>query len=328
MMKNKSTSMHGITLIEVLLVLVIASSIIYGIANYMQQRALTLRMDRMTLQTQQILNAGLAYYVNRGSWPGSLNCLKGLGGANCVGTTAYLPSSLSLNPWGSAYTTSSSTATGVFYVYSRVTQAGTTSGYAASTANMIAGRLPLAYTTAAASGTPPASGTTCSTATTSCAVVASVNIPGQNLNNATAMNFAGVYRHGGCIPVPRCPVDANGTAMTPQVFVVPVSVSGVSDPFNNTTVYPISSFTAYARPAATNPQGCIGGEQRACQPVNAAANARYWRACVQIITEKGEITSTRPTMSDRWGQAVTLGAFTRCAITNEPSGSPLTVYSH
>ncbi len=327
---KKQASMQGVTLIEILLVLVIASSIIYGIANYMQQRALTLRIDRMTLQTQQILNAGLAYYVTRGSWPGSVGCLRGQGGTNCVGTVRYLPTTLINNPWGSPYTAAASTGTGVFYVYSRVTQAAaSTSGYAASTANIVAGRLPLAYTTSTATGTPPTStppGTDCGVSTASCAVVASVNIPGQNLNNASAMNFAGIYRHGGCIPVPQCPVDATGTAMTPQVFVVPISVSGVNDPNDNNTVYPISSFTAYARGPASIPPGCYNGEQRACG-ANPSSTS-YWRACLQIITEKGDVSETRTSSSDRWGQAVTLGAFTRCRITNEPSGSTTSVYTH
>ena len=38
-----------------------------------------------------------------------------------------------------------------------------------------------------------------------CEVVAAVNIPGQNLNNAGAVTFAGLYYHGGCVPVPQCP---------------------------------------------------------------------------------------------------------------------------
>lgn len=321
---------EGFTLIEMLLVLVIASMIIYLALGYIQQKTLTTRMDRTSLQMQQILNAGLSYYVANGKWPANIDCLEGTGDATCI---QYIPKDLT-SPWGDKYKVLSKNA--LFYVYAQITSASA-SGSAAATANTIAGTLPLAYTTSTTPN-PPSAGTACATASTSCYVVASVNIPGQNLNNATAVNFAGLYKHGGCVPVPRCPVDANGNTMTPEIMVVPVSVSGVNDA-NSSQVYPISSFTAYAKgPPSANPPACDNyGPPVACDAANAPSSytPTYWRACLQVVTEKGDVAETNvgglampnPPTAFPWGGNVTLMAITRCAIKNEPSGSPFTVFS-
>lgn len=317
MVRNKE---KGFTLIELLLVMVIISIIIYASIGYIQQKIQQMRIDRTSTQMQQILNAGLAYYVANGQWPpaASTTDLSALQG------TYLPPSSVSLvNPWGKPYQISSSAQ--LFYVWTQTTTV-TTSG-ASAAANVIAGTLPLAYTSTAA-GTPPAAGSQC-TNQNSCYVVASVNIPGQNLNNARAVNFAGLYHHGACVPVPSCPVDASGTTMTPQIMVVPVSVSGLNDTDQpspaKSNVYPISSFTAYATSAATNPNACTGGTQVACTPINPVAGATYWRVCLQVVTEKGTVSSSA---GSAWGQYVTLMAITRCAITNEPSGSGFSIYSN
>jgi prepilin-type N-terminal cleavage/methylation domain-containing protein len=314
-MIEKQNKEKGFTLIELLLVMVIISIIIYASIGYIQQKLQQMRIDRTSTQMQQILNAGLAYYVANGSWPTALTDLQG---------TYLPPSSVKLvNPWGNSYQISSTAQ--LFYVWTQTTTVTTSSASAA--ANVIAGTLPLAYTSPTA-GTPPPAGTSCTTQN-SCYVVASVNIPGQNLNNARAVNFAGLYHHGACVPVPSCPVDANGNTMSPQIFVVPVSVSGLNDTNSgspaNQNVYPISSFTAYATSPATNPNACTGGTQVSCSPINPVAGATYWRVCLQVVTEKGTVSSNT---SANWGQYVTLMAITRCAISNEPSGSGFTVYSN
>lgn len=312
-------NIQGFTLIEILLVLVIISVIIYASVGYMQQRALQLRIERASTQTQQILNAGLAYYVGNSQWP-TMAQLKG----------NYLPPSPMRNPWGNTYDVANDGK--LFYVYSKVNTVSAKGASAA--AQVIAGTLPLAYTsnTAGAPGLPPSSSSPCVAADTTCYVVASVNIPGQNLNNATAVNYAGLYKHGGCVPVPTCPVSANGTPMKAQIMVVPASVSGVNDtdagPPTSQNVYPISSFTAYAKDPSTNPAACDGGTQVPCAPQNppATGTPTYWRACLQVVTEKGPVTSG--TGANAWGQNVTLMAITRCAIVNEPSGSNFSVFSN
>lgn len=319
--ESQKKSMTGFTLIEVLLVLVIASMLIFMGLNYVQQKALVTRQDRTVLQIQQIMNAGLAYYVANGSWPTMVNLTAG----------GYLPTSIP-TPWaGSNYSVAQSANKWLWHVWIPITSAaGSTTGSAMASANVIAGQLPLAYTTSTNGAPPPAAGSggaACTAASTTCYVVASINMPGQNLNNATAMNFAGVYSHGGCVPVPSCPPTPTGAAMTPQIFVVPISVSGVNDTGSSTNVYPISSFTAYAKGGVDNtPPACTGNNFPTNPPCGSAANIpngppasnKYWRACVQIVTVKGDVRVTR---TDRWGNLVKLGAFTRCAITNEPSGS-------
>lgn len=330
----------GFTLIEMLLVLVIASMIIFMATGYIQEKTLASRIDRASLQMQQILNASLSYYVTNGFWPTSLACLQGSGGAGC--TLAYLPPATILNPWGQTYTivapTSGGTPPNIMYVYSSVTAGtGSTSGVATAAANIITGKLPLAYTTSKNGNPPPppsSGGAACTNATTKCYVVASVNIPGQNLNNAPSVNFAGVYRHGGCVPVPSCPVDSKGNTMTAEIVVVPVSVSGVNDA-NSNNLYPITSFTGYAKGPAANPAACTGGTAVNCQAQNPVANATYWRACMQVVTSKGDVSKTNTggfnsnsfPKSYPWGGNVSLMAITRCAIKNEPSGSTLNVFS-
>lgn len=304
----------GFTLIEMLLVMVIASMILYMSLNYITQRTQSMSIDRTAAQMQQILNAGLSYYVKFGTWPttGPISTLQAAG---------YLPAGTFVSPiGGQPYTISSSQA--LFSV--SVTLPA--SSNATAVAQIIAGKLPLATV----------SGNT---------ITASVNIPGQNLNNASAMNFAGVYHHGGCIPVPTCPVDKDGQTMQPQVFVVPVSISGVNDEGASNS-YPLNSFTAYAKGGTdTSPAYCDGSDHtqtgsRDCtigttgggyggDPVvnwsNGPAVSKYWRACAQIITQKGDVSSTR---NDDWGNLVTLAAFTRCAINNEPAGSNFNMYSN
>ena len=318
-------TIKGFTLIEMLLVLVIISMIIYLSIGYMQQKTETMRIDRATIQMQQILNAGLAYYVANGKWPANLD--------TDLRTGYYLPPTTVplVNPWpgGGAYiigTQASSGSPPLFYVWTTVT-ASSASGSAGAAANVIAGGLPLAYATSN-SGSPPTPGGACGTAAT-CNVVAAVNIPGQNLNNARAVNFTGIYHHGACVPVPQCPVDSSGQTMRPEIMVVPVSVSGVNDS-GNTNVYPITSFTGYAlgnTPLDATPLGCTGSTST---PLCTASNngtvaTAYWRVCMKVITEKGDVQSTR---SDLWGVDVTLLAITRCAVNNEPAGSNFSVYSN
>lgn len=330
---------NGFTLIEMLLVLVIISAILYAGIGYINRRTEQMRIDRMSLQMQQILNASLAYYVDHGNWPTAID-------TDLQGT--YLPAVPKPlnNPWQKPYKIATSyvdlsggkQSQPILFVYAQVTS---TEGLASQQAYQIAGMLPMSYTSSTAgSGTnPPDSSAKCSTSATSCYVVSSVSIPGQNLNNATAVTFAGLYKHGGCVPEPQCPVDTKGKAMTPQIFVVPVSVSGVNDATatgNTPNVYPISSFTAYAispkSGALTSPDLCPGTSSSYstdCTQNNANSNlaSAYWRVCLNVVTERGNVATTE-TGSKAWGQWVTLLAITRCSINNEPSGSSFSVFTN
>ena len=328
---------RGFTLIEMMLVAVIISMLIYAGLNYTLQKTQQMRNDRASLQMQQILNAGLAFYVANGAWPNDMACLQGLGGTDlgCSNSsTQYLPNPF-VSPWGQNYsiasnTTNSAIGPQLLYVYTPIT-AQTAAGAAYANARIIAGTLPLAYTSSK-NGTPPDPAADCTPSSLTCNVVASVNIPGQNLNNARAINFAGLYHHGGCVPVPECPVDASGTTMTPQVMVVPVQVSGVNDAGTD-NVYPISSFTAYARASApldTSPPNCDNStsyntSSDCTQEMTGPAAKAYWRVCLQVVTEKGDVQTTR---NDNWGVNATLMAVTRCAVSNESAGSTFQVYSN
>lgn len=355
-MKMKSIrhfkKMMGFTLIEMLLVMVIVSMIVVMGSNYLQQKTLQMRIDRATNQIQQVLNAALAYYVVNGFWPADLKTLQ-MGGA-------YLPQNIKLlSPWNTAYVVVPSPASpsSLVYVYFQVTYA-TSSESAAAVANMIAGRLPLSYVTATApsAGSPPPDDGKCKigSSNTSCYAVAAVNVPGQNLNNATAVNYAGVYHSGSCVPVPTCPVDQNGLPMTPQIMVVPASVSGVNDPPDPSgipceaknlsgckiKVYPISSFTASATgpmvaTSSSGPPSCFDPNVNTfClaesngNKITSSGSEKYWRVCLSAITEKGPVnTSTQPNTIP-WGQLEgTVMVITRCAPQNEDTGSSFNVWS-
>ena len=328
---------RGFTLIEVILVLVIVSIIIVLGMNYMQQKTQATRIERTSLQIQQILNAGLAFYVLNGRWPTGLAELQ----------PNFLPAGAITNSWGQTYTVvpgpaipsaSGPLPPALLYVYTSVTGSAAT-GSAFASAAIIAGKLPLGYTTLTnPSGAVPDRNTPCTTATTICFVTGSVNIPGQNLNNASAVNFAGVYHHGACIPVPNCPVDSGGRTMTPQVFLVPIQVSGLSenrtDDPNNRNIYPLSSFTAYAaytnaaQPAqpALSPPRCNNttGTPPPCSNATPQAGDRFWRACMDVVTERGSLGG----LDSNWGNKVSMAAFTRCQINAEPAGSAFTIFSN
>ena len=295
----------GFTLIEIMLVMVIISVILYMSMGYLQQQTRNVKIDKSSAQMQQILNAGLAYYVNNGEWPAggdSLACLQGTGAAGCL--TSYLPVTMN-NPFGGVYSAAISNTN--FSVSLAIPASLNVTGKAV--AKMIAGRLPLASVDASG-----------------LVVTSYINIPAQSLNNSTSINFAGLYHQGACVPAPICPADQNGNPMEPKVIVTPVSVSGLNDPSPSTNVYPISSFSSYATALTADsgsPPACENATNSpACPTVNTGAS--YWRVCLQVISEYGDVSKTNP----GWGEHVTVAAFTRCAPTNEVSGSDFSVYGN
>lgn len=309
------TKVKGVTLIEILLVMVVIAIIIYASVGYVQQRALQMRIDRTSTQMQQILNAGLSYYVQNGHWP-----VTSGGSTNLSQLNDYLPPNTK-SPWGTDYSITTDADGKLFYVYTYIHVVSATSGSATAAAKTIAGTLPLSYTSSAA-GTPPPDASPCSNATPTCYVVSSVNIPGQNLNNASGVNFAGLFKNGACVPVPTCPVSG----MSAQIIVSPVQVTGNYEgdsPPGNPEVFPIASFMTYVKGPSANPPQCdSGGAPEAC--TGGGASGQYWRVCMQVVTERGELTAAN---SPGWSGYQTMMAVTRCRITNEPSGSGFNVHS-
>jgi len=317
---------QGFTLIETLLVMVIIAGFIYMGAGYMQQRTLSLRMDRTSAQIQQILSAGMAYYVANSSWPSSMSDLS-----------SYVPTLVS--PWGGAY--------GVYnngnnmYVSVQIQRAQPNA--IPRIAQTIVGTLPLAFTSTSGTAT---SNTAC-TVGGNCFVIATVTLPDQSLSGANAVNFADLYHSGGCVPAPTCP----SSGYTAQIIVTPAAVNAIYNAPTGTPCNPadtsgcnpdyiqISGFTAYASEATPNnqPYNCGTTTRAVCnQSVNSAGTATaissttqtYWRVCLSITTSSGDIPyNSTAAVNNAWGQlAGTVMAITRCAPASDPTDSNLTVW--
>lgn len=338
------TGDKGFTLVEMLLVLTVISAIMYGMITYLQQRTVQTQIDKTSVQMQQILSAALAYYVANGNWPGvvdnvaAIPCLQATVAAASTCQNPYLPFSPN-NPWNLQYNAAPVGPSGtMFAVWTAIPSSVNMPTSGSTIATIIMGTLPLAYTSGdpGTATTPPAQGTVCATTASKgsspsvapCNVVAAVNIPAQNLNTAMAVNFAGLYHHGGCVPVPTCP-----SGMTAQVMIVPVSVSGVNDSSPSTNAYPISSFTGYATAPSSDPPPACDPAGASSAPVYCSGLASqplpgtFWRACIQVVTEKGDVSTTNTNSNPPWGANETLMAITRCAMTSEPAGSTFGVYS-
>lgn len=345
MMRQIKQKQKGVTLIEILLVLAIMASLLILASGYMSSKISESRRDRMVLQMEQILNAGLAYYVNNGAWPGA----GVVDSNNELEKNGYLPNTGTImSPFSYNYVVSSNTTNGTFSLCTTIpgtrnTPATGGSGYYTSTieAGILAGRLPVAYVV---DGALPSSATTCPPSSSSpcnsesCTLVSQVNIPGQNLNNARSLNFGGAYHNGACVPAPVCP---GGTSMTQSIYVVPAAVSGNSD--GTSTVYPVSSFMAYAVGAVStsdptktdsaptspnNVSSCVmSGGKYVTMPCSSDVdpNGKYWRVCLFVVTENGIIsTFGNPNWTAASGSVI---AVTRCTPTNEPSGSGFNVFT-
>jgi len=352
----------GFSLIEMLLVLTIISAIIMTGMHYYQQKVIQDRIDKTTLDMQQILTAAMTFYVAKGVWPDGtpggapiqhiLDCLAGSGyssgGVTC--DLPLLPSSKPRSPWFALtggnlqnYSVSYGTIPNdpKFYVWVTLGSTQYTKGTNTLYAQMIASKMPFGYTssdTAAPPGNDQAK-FACGTKSTQCSAVASVLPPGQTLFNAGSVNFAGTYRHGGCIPAPTCPIDpGTNLPLVAQVFVVPVSISGFSSPVTvpgTPKLSPITSFTAYVRPnfatdkvtiPIASPPNCVAPQTPTspvpCTASGDRAGTLYWRACVDIQTQQG----SSALVGSRFGAYVFVAAFTRCALATEPTGGGVSMY--
>ncbi len=315
---------QGVTLLEILLVLAIASSLLIMMLNYTTQRSDEMRRTKTVLQMQQILNGGLSFYINNSFWPlkdASISSTLCDDPGGWTDTSAlkpnYLPRDLNNNPYGQPYFLNCTNVAngGGFFIYTIANNP--------TNAAIIAGKLPMAYRTTTAfitSKLPPLS---CKAGNDCTVVVASVNIPGQNLNNARSVNFASVYYSGSCVPAPNCPPN-----MKQDIMVMPASVNGVNDspascpsgsPFDpslctGTKSYSVNGFTAFARGIDLttgkpgDPNGVGTSAPLSCQTSRTPAaqscvanpdGARfqsdgtlYWRVCLSVTTEKGTVSAT------------------------------------
>jgi len=330
---------RGFTLLEMLLVLVIIASIMGMFIGYTLRKSEETRIDKMVMTTQQILSASLNFYNDHGSWTKCTDadeCIFKTGGNIPLLMEGYVPdqdyTSLwpgGVDPTNDTYIQFSAPSNPRFRVCIPI-NAGSASRAIAET---IASRLPLGTTTQTTNAAEPCDQNMvpvpCTDPALPCRVVTTVQVPGQNLNNARSINFGGVYHNGACVPVPDCP-----GGMKAQIFVSPVSVSGLSEGLNLSTssgeVVPLSSFTAYVKPSpdpatgAVGPENCTDTSYAPCYQDNASTllpPGNYWRVCLDIVTEKGQISGTK------WvKESGSVAAITRCVPDNEPSGSEFDLF--
>jgi prepilin-type N-terminal cleavage/methylation domain-containing protein len=298
----------GFTLVEMMLVLVIISSILGMLVNYTQLQTQRIIRNKAAIQIQQILNAALAYYINTGYWP-NYNSTTYTCPSSTLATLIpnYLPTTN--NPYISmgAYSIAC-TASGILFTVSLPTSSS-------AEASVLAGMLPMGSYSSAT-------------------VTASVNVPGQNLNNARSVNQAGVYHNGACVPVPTCPGATSGaTMMTPSIYVAVEQILGANDyASGNPRVYPITGFTAYAKGGydSSPPQCPPNTGTTGCSSPNGVAGQKYWRVCVDVTTLEGDVgtnsSGTGGTGPNGFGPYQTILAMTRCVPSSSNEGDPLSVY--
>lgn len=92
-MKSKT---KGFTLIELLFVIAIISVIAAAGMSIVKQRAQEAKVEKCALQMQQMLQAGMAYYVDNNCWPHEAKCASGAPDF----ATHYIPVGTTINPWG------------------------------------------------------------------------------------------------------------------------------------------------------------------------------------------------------------------------------------
>jgi prepilin-type N-terminal cleavage/methylation domain-containing protein len=353
---------NGFTLIEMMLVLVIVSAMIYMGAGYLQQRTLQLKVDREVAEIQQILNAAVAYYItNNYTWPEAnfpwlppydILMLQGY-----YGGPSYLPPQWLYPPFDLGnlyYSWGGSSIIGQFFRQNAnsfyvVTFINLPPPASYSVATTIAGMLPLAYV-ASDGGTPYSC-----TPAQQCYVVASIVAPTISLANSTNVNYAGLYHSGSCVQAPNCAPAPDGTPMNPEIMVVPASVTGVSDMPGGignpgctetstsscqVTAYPLNSFTAFATgpstmaagpPTCGNPlltSACTQDYTGTLLPASGQQN--YWRVCLGVGTQKGFVQPSGSAQQQNvWGQVSgTVMVITRCAPASEDNGSHFNVWSN
>ena len=89
-------NLPGFTLIELLFIVIIVGIIMALIISAYQQRLYSTKIDRTTLQIQQLLQAGNAFYNDHGCSPSASGC-------NFDFINTYVPVGNMSNPWGNPY---------------------------------------------------------------------------------------------------------------------------------------------------------------------------------------------------------------------------------
>jgi prepilin-type N-terminal cleavage/methylation domain-containing protein len=291
-MKTQTRTSKGFTLIEMIMVLVIMSSVLLLITNYGTRRMDQFRRDKTALQMQQILSAAMAYYVSYGIWPTAAvpNTATTIATASKLSTSPLIPAFLpsiagDMYPFANVNVKNSNT-----YLY-WVTPSPAFSFVIAAPVpsqaegTIVSGMLPNGQVVTDGTAAPGGFYAT-----------AQVNIPGQNLNNARAVNFAAIFLNGTCVPAPVCP----GT-MVPSIYVSPVSVNA----------YAQGGGSAALGGSAGTPLNCAGTAGPSCgAPATDPTGTTYWRVCLKIITEKSAITAASGSNQEALEGSVL--AITRC----------------
>ena len=305
----------GFTLLEMLLVLVIISSVLVMMLNLSTAKMDQFRREKTAMQMQAVMTAASAYFVANNTWP-SVSTLQ---------TAGYLPPGNIVTAWGNAISFTGSGQAGQV----KATLTGTK---ATVNASIVAGLLPMATSSSGL-------------------ITAYLTIPGQNLNNAMAVNYGAVYYSGSCVPQPNCP-----SGMVASLMVMPVAVTGIQgspggctsaqDPnsCNSMSVSPVTSFRAFYTGASgsyglsppdceitgnPNNVACIFPGGTTTAETNAASN--YWRVCLEVVTTTGlSYPSSGDTYAYNEGKLMgNILAVTRCQPANgdTPSGSDATNFT-
>lgn len=95
----KISMQRAFTLIELLFVIAIIAVIASLGLSTVTQRAQEAKVEKAALQMQQLLQAGMTYYVDNGCWPGASECSPGV--PNFANN--YIPTGGNINPWGGMY---------------------------------------------------------------------------------------------------------------------------------------------------------------------------------------------------------------------------------
>ena len=145
-MKCYQIKKKGFSLIEIMLVLGIVSSILVMLIRVALIQASQASVNVAAIQIQQVLNAGMAFYITNGYWPSQTSASAACGQAASISTLQnanYLP--LYFNPpyIGATYTVSCNASSGTFSV--TLTLPVTYPNATAITA-MIAAKVPLSST--------------------------------------------------------------------------------------------------------------------------------------------------------------------------------------
>lgn len=155
---------RAFTLIELLLVIAIIGILVSTGLSLLQTRAKQTKVEKTALQIQQLLQAGMAYYVDNGCWPApkdeSPSGCKTQSPPDFI--TNYVPVGITKNPWGNSYVWHSSGS--LFYIQTVVSDA--------QTAKNLAALLPSAKVT-------------------SSGIVSQTTIPAQAVNNSIVLYKVG-----------------------------------------------------------------------------------------------------------------------------------------